>query len=60
MVQIRINYDLSIFGLKCKFWTIPTVNVMYTRSQNYIDMVVGEHVIQTFKVAVVVVVVFVV
>jgi len=29
-------------------------NMMYTRLQNYIDMVVGEHGIQTFKVVVVV------
>ena len=35
-------------------WTLPTVNVMYTRSQNYTNMVVGEHGIQTFKVALVV------
>ena len=26
-----------------EFWTILIVNVMYTRSQNYTNMVVGEH-----------------
>ena len=36
------------------FWTIPTASMTYTRSQNYTNMVVGEHGIQTFKVVVVV------
>ena len=34
-------------------WTIPTTNMMYTRSQNYTNMVVGKHKIQTFKVVIV-------
>ena len=33
-----------------EFWTISTANMTYTRLQNYIDMVVGEHEIQTFNV----------
>ena len=37
-----------------EFWTIPTTNVLYTRSQNCTNMVVGEHGIQTFKVVLVV------
>ena len=41
-----------------EFGTIPTTNVTYTRSQNYTNMVVGEHGLQTFEVVVVVVVVF--
>jgi hypothetical protein len=40
-----------------EFWTIPTANMMYTTSQNYTNMVVGKHGIQTFEVNVVVVVV---
>ena len=36
------------------YWTIPTANMMYTRSQNYTMMVVGKHGIHTFKVMVVV------
>ena len=36
-----------------EFGTIPTANVMYTRSQNYTNMVVGELGIQTFEVVVV-------
>ena len=35
------------------FWTISTATMMYTRSQNYTNMVVGEHGIQTFEVVVV-------
>ena len=35
-------------------WTLPTVNVTYTRSQNYTNMVVGEYGIQTFEVVLVV------
>ena len=34
------------------FWTIPTVNMTYTRLQNYTNMVVGKHRIQTFEVVV--------
>ena len=37
-----------------EFWTIPTANMRYTRLQNYTNMVVGKHGIQTFKVVVVV------
>ena len=36
------------------FWTFPTANAMYTRSQNDTNMVVGKHGICTFKVVVVV------
>jgi len=36
-----------------EFWTIPTVIMMYTRSQNYTNMVVGKHGIQTFEAGVV-------
>ena len=39
-----------------EIWTIPTTNITYTRSQNYTNLVVGKHEIQTFKVMVVVVV----
>ena len=34
------------------FWTIPTATMTYTRLQNYTNMMVGEHEIQTFKVAI--------
>ena len=37
-----------------EFWIIPIVNMTYTRSQNYTNMVVGEHGIQTFELVVVV------
>ena len=37
-----------------EFWTIPTANMMYTRLQNYMSMVVGKHGIQAFEVEVVV------
>ena len=36
------------------FWTPPTTKSMYTRSQNYTNLVVGEHTMQVFKVVVVV------
>ena len=38
-----------------EFWIIPTanLNMTYTRSQNYTNMVVGEHGIQAFEVVVV-------
>ena len=36
-----------------EFWTNSTTNMMYTRSQNYTSMVVGQHGIQTFEVVVV-------
>jgi hypothetical protein len=36
------------------FWTLPTTNMIDTTSQNYINLVVGEHGIQTFKIVVVV------
>ena len=35
-----------------EFWIIPTVDMAYTRLQNYTNMVVGKHGIQTFKVVV--------
>ena len=37
-----------------EFWIIPTVDVTYIRLQNYTNLVVGKHGIQTFKVVVVV------
>ena len=36
------------------FWTIPTTKIMYTRSQNYINLVLGKHGIQILEVVVVV------
>ena len=36
-----------------EIWTIPTTNMMYTRSQNYTNMVIGEYVIQTLEVVIV-------
>ena len=57
LMQLNRNMvieNLSIFGFKPKFWTIPTANMTYVRSQNYKKMEVGEHRIQTFKVVVVV------
>ena len=35
-----------------EFWTTPAINMMYTRLQNYTNMVVGKYVIQTFKIVV--------
>jgi hypothetical protein len=46
-IQAYLNYMLE-------FWTIPTTNMTYTGSQNYTNMVVGKHGIQTFDVVVVV------
>ena len=40
------------------FWTIPTANMMYTRLQNYTDMVFGKHGKQTFEGVVVVLLLF--
>ena len=37
-----------------EFWTIPIAKITYTRSQHYINMVVGEHRIQIFEFVVVV------
>ena len=45
--KLRIKYT---WGFMHEFWTISTANMTYTRLQNYIDMVVGEHEIQTFNV----------
>ena len=50
---MKLNQDLSIFGYMHDFWTISTATMMYTRSQNYTNMVVGEHGIQTFEVVIV-------
>ena len=36
-----------------EFWTIPTTDMTYTRSQNYTNMVVGEHKTHTFEVIIV-------
>ena len=43
-----------------EFWTILTAHMTYSRSQNYTNMMVDKHEIQTFKVVVVIVVVVVV
>ena len=43
-----------------EFWTNPTVIMTYTRSQNYTNMVVGEHGMQTFEVVVVMLLFFIV
>ena len=43
-----------MFGFMHEIWTILTANMMYTRTQNYTNMVVGEHGIQIFEVAIVV------
>ena len=37
-----------------ELWTIPTPNMIYTKSQNYTNMVVGEHEKQMLEVMVVV------
>jgi hypothetical protein len=37
-----------------EFWTMPTANMMYTQSQNYTNMLVGEHGIQTFELVIVI------
>ena len=47
-------YDISKFGFMHESWTSPTTNMMYTGSQNYKIMVVGEHRMQTFEALVVV------
>ena len=52
------NWQFSIFGSMHEFWTILATNVTYTRSQNYTNMMVGKHGIQTFKVMVVVLLFF--
>jgi hypothetical protein len=41
-----------------EFWTIPTADMTYTRLQNYTNVMVGKHGIQTFKVMVVVLLLF--
>ena len=54
------NSDLSLFGCMHEVWTIPTANMTYTRLQNYTNMMVGEHGIQTFGVVVVYIISFIV
>jgi hypothetical protein len=44
---------LYIFGFMHEFWTIPTTDMTNTRSQNYTNMMVGEHRTQKVKVMVV-------
>ena len=41
-----------------EFETIPIANMVFTRSQNYTNMVVGKHGIQRFEVVVIVLLVF--
>ena len=41
-----------------ELWTILTINMMYTISQNYTNMIVDKHGIQTFEVVLVVFVAF--
>jgi hypothetical protein len=43
-----------MFGFMREFWTIPTTDMTYTKSQNYTNMVVDKHKIQTLKVKIVV------
>jgi hypothetical protein len=50
------NSILNIVGFMHEFWTISTVNVTYTRSQDYTNMMVGKHEITIVVVVVVVVV----
>ena len=52
--QFQMIEILSMFGFIHELWTISIVNMMYTRSQNFTNMVVGQHGIQTFKVVLVV------
>ena len=50
-----MNKQLHIFvKIMLEFWTNPTVNTTYTISQNYTNMIVGEHGMQTFEIVVVV------
>ena len=49
-----------MFGFKHGFWTNLIANMMCTRLQNYANMMVGKHGIQTFEVIVVVLLFFVV
>ena len=42
-----------MIGFMYEFWTRPAANITCTRSQNYKNMVVGEHGIQTFNIVVV-------
>ena len=53
LIKLYMKYDLSVFGFMDKFWTIPTANMMYTRSQDYTNTMIGKHEIQTFKIVVV-------
>ena len=36
--------------LAVEIWTLPTTNTTYTRSQNYTNMIIGKHEIQTYSV----------
>ena len=38
-----------MFGFKNDFWTIPTVNMTYTKSQTHTNMVVDKHGIQDIR-----------
>ena len=49
----KLGFTYYIFGFMHEFWTILTANMTYTKLQNYTNMLVGEHEIQTFKVMVV-------
>ena len=54
LIELYMNYNLSVFGFMDEFWTIPTTNIMtYTISQTYTNMVVDKHGIQTLKIMVV-------
>ena len=48
------NYDLSILGLMHEIWTMSTANMTYNKSQNYTNIMIGKHRLQTFEVVVVV------
>ena len=49
---------LSIFGFVHEFWKMPTANMTYTRLQNYTNLMVGKHGIQTFEVMIVILLLF--
>ena len=51
--ELGFKYEIW-YGDMYEFWSIPTSNMMYARSQKYTNMVIDEHEIQTFEVVFVV------
>ena len=49
MCVVKGSKILIIYGVMNECWTIPTVNVMYTKPQNHKTMVADKHGIQTFE-----------